>query len=89
MTILELEIQTGSFGIVDYCKIDLIALWKYVTVVHSVQRAVYFVDCKIAIYLSHSCVALGLCSAQIWVSSFCDRVQGAVSLPMSGYSVYN
>lgn len=24
--VLELEIQTGSFGIMDYCKIDLIVL---------------------------------------------------------------
>lgn len=62
--------QTGSFGIVDCGKIDLIALWKYVIIVHSVQVAVCFVDCEIAIYLSCSCVALGLCSTQIWVSSF-------------------
>lgn len=70
MPVLELEIQTGSFGIVDYCKIDVIVLWKSIIVVHFVQAAVCFVDCKIAVYLSHNCVALGLCSAQIWVISF-------------------
>lgn len=70
MPVLEQEMQMGSVGIVDYCKIDLCVLWKSIIVVHSVQVAISFVDCKIVIYFSHSCVALGLCSAQIWVSSF-------------------
>lgn len=70
MPVLAMEIPTGTFGIMDYCKIDLIELWKYIIVAHSVQVAVCFVGCKIAIYLSHSCIALGLCSVQIWVSSF-------------------
>lgn len=39
MSVLELEIPTGSFGMMDYCKIDLIVLWKCVIVVHSVRVA--------------------------------------------------
>lgn len=45
MPVIELKIQTGSFGIMDECKIDITALWKYI-VVHFVQVAVYFVDLK-------------------------------------------
>lgn len=46
MPVIELEIQTVSFGIMGWCKVDLTALWKYIIVVHFVQVAVCFVDLK-------------------------------------------
>lgn len=69
MPIMELQNQTRS-EIMDSCKTDLIALWRYIIVVQLVQVAVCFVDLKPSqTYPRLYCIDAVLCSAQIRVSS--------------------